>query len=59
MNLLETYVTNITNIGKENKYHFYNITADFDCYGNEEIQVTKSLHVDDIERIKRDGFYLS
>ena len=59
MNLVETYVTNITNIGKANRYGFCNITADFDCYGHKEVQVTKKLHIDEINKIKRYGFYLS
>lgn len=58
MNLLETYVTNITNIGKPDKYGFCEVTADFDCYGVEEVQKTKKIHLDDIYKIKRDGFYL-
>lgn len=59
MNLIETYVTNITNIGEADKYNFCSITADFDCYGREEIQVTKQLHTYVIEKIKRDGYYLA
>lgn len=58
MNLVEIYVTNITNIGKANRYGFCCVTADFDCCGRKKIQVTKNLHVDDIYKIKRYGFYL-
>ena len=58
MNLIEIYVTNITNIGKANRYNYCNITADFDCCGYKEIQKTKSLHIDDINSIKRYGYYL-
>lgn len=59
MNLVKTYVTNITNIGKADRCGYCNVTADFDCYGRKEIQATKRLHIEEINKIKRYGFYLS
>lgn len=58
MNLVECYVTNITYIGERNKYNCYEITADFNCYGNIQKQQTKWLPFTDIEHIKKYGYYL-
>lgn len=59
MNLLKTYVTNITHIGEPNEYGFCKVTADYDCYGIKEEQTTEIIHKDDVEQIKKDGYYLS
>lgn len=43
MNILEIYVTNISDIGEKDQYGFCKVTADFDCYGRKELQVTKKI----------------
>ena len=58
MNILEIYVTNISDIGEKDQYGFCKVTADFDCYGRKELQVTKKLHISEIEKINECGYYL-
>lgn len=58
MNLVECYVTNIIHIGERSQYGFHEITADFDCYGRVEKQVTKRLYFTQIEQIKKYGYYM-
>ena len=61
MNVVETYVTNITK--EELKYHkdydfeYYEIVADTDCYGVKRKQVQMHLLKDEYEHIKKYGFY--
>ena len=56
MNLVEIWVTNITeNIEIEG---LYKITADFNCYGSEELQVTKWLTQSDYDSVMEKGYYL-
>ena len=59
MNLLETYVTNITKVEVGLPYNCVRITADFDCWGAKEIQVTKIIDMWDYQRIIAYGYYLS
>ena len=61
MNLLETYVTNITeekDIYVEDM-HLHSIKADFNCYGRIDKQITKIVSDGDYEMIKSEGYYLS
>lgn len=59
MNLLETDVTNITKVEVGLPYNCVRITADFDCWGHKEIQVTKIIDMWDYQQIISRGFYLS
>lgn len=59
MNLLETYVTNITKVEVGLPYNCVRITADFDCYGRKEIQATKVIMMDEYQQIIAWGYYLS
>ena len=59
MNLLETYVTNITKVEVGLPYNCVRITADFDCYGYEEIQATKVIGMDQYQQIIAYGYYES
>ena len=59
VNLVEEYVTNITHISEPNEYGCRKVTADYNCYGNKQMQVTKMLHIRDIEMIKEKGYYLT
>lgn len=56
MNLVEIYVSNITMHTVVDGIH--KITADFDCYGREEHQVTKYLTQSDYQSVKDKGYYL-
>ena len=60
MNLVEIYVSNIT-MAEEHKTEcgsIYEVTADKDCYGRKEKQVTFWLGERDYESVKEKGFYL-
>ena len=60
MNLVETYVTNITkeeDIWTDFHLHLHRITADFNCYGRIEKQVSKIVNDYDYEIIKEKGYY--
>lgn len=60
MNLLETYVSNITSVETGLPYNSVKITADFDdLYTPKQIQVTKIIHISTYEMIKEHGYYLS
>lgn len=59
MNLVETYVTNITKVEVGLPYNCVRITADFDCYGCKEIQATKVIDMDQYQQIIAWGYYLS
>ena len=59
MNLLETYVTNITKVEVGLPYNCVRITADFDCWGHKEIQATKVISMDEYQQIIAWGYYLS
>lgn len=63
MNLLETYVSNITNVeeikDKTGKLSLFKVTADFDCYGSIEIQITKNLGKHEYDSVLEKGYYLS
>ena len=59
MNLLETYVTNITKVEVGLPYNSVRITADFDCYGRKEIQATKVIDMHYYQQIIAWGYYLS
>ena len=45
MNLVEEYVTNITHISEPNEDGCRKVTADYNCYGNKQMQMTKMLHM--------------
>ena len=51
MNLVETYVTNITKVEVGLPYNCVRITADFDCYGRKEIQATKVIMMGEYQQI--------
>lgn len=57
MNLLEVYVTNITQHVEE-KECGHRITADFNCYGRKEIGVTKIITDADYKMVLEKGYYL-
>lgn len=59
MNLVEEYVTYITYISEPNEDGCCKVTADYNCYGNKQMQATKVLHIRDIEMIKEKGYYLA
>lgn len=59
MNLVETYVKNITKVEVGLPYDCVRITADFDCYGSKEIQTTKIIGMKQYEQIIAWGYYLS
>lgn len=63
MNILETYVTNITNVKESNDKKrglcLYKVTADYNCYGAKDIQIEKSLSKEQYEQVRRDGYYMS
>ena len=59
MNLVETYVTNITKVEVGLPYNCVKITADFNCYGCKEIQATKVIGMHQYQQIISEGFYLS
>lgn len=58
MNLVEEYVTNITHISEPDKYGFRKVTADYDCYGRKEVQVTKEISDFEWKMIKEKGYRL-
>ena len=55
MNLVEMWVTNITNHIEEDGLHI--ITADFNCYGRKEDQKEKCLLDIDWKMVKEKGYY--
>lgn len=59
MNLLETYVTNITKVDVGLPYNSVRITADFEDDGGKEVQATKILTMWEYQQIIAWGFYLS
>lgn len=61
MNLLETYVTNITyeELVKDLDFILYKIVADTDCYGCKEYNKTLYVHADQYKSIKEKGYYLT
>lgn len=59
MNLLETTVKNITKVEVGLPYNCVRITADFDCWGHKEIQVTKVIGMHQYQQIIAWGYYLS
>ena len=59
MNLVETYVSNITKVEVGLPYNCVRITADFDCWGHKEMQATKVISMDQYQQIIAWGYYLS
>lgn len=59
MNLVETYVTNITKVVMGLPYDCVKITADFNCYGNKKIQATEIIGMLQYQQIIAWGYYLS
>lgn len=61
MNLLRTYVTNITHeeLVKGVDFIFYKVIADTDCYGHKEYNKTLLLTKDNYKSVKEKGYYLS
>lgn len=57
MNLVEVYVTNITEHYKEDGLH--RITADFNCYGRMEYQKSKWITEQDYKMIMEKGYCLA
>lgn len=57
MNLVEVYVTNITEHYEEDSMH--RITADFNCYGRIEYQKSKWLTEREYKMIMEKGYYLA
>ena len=56
MNLVEIYVSNITMNTEKNGAHC--ITANFDCYGHKEYQITKVLTHEEYMSVLKNGYYL-
>lgn len=59
MNLLENYVTNITNVETGLPYNSVRITADFEDDGGKEVQATKIISILQYTMIKAVGYYWS
>lgn len=59
MNLLETYVTNITKVETGLLYNSVRITADFEDDGGKEVQATKIISMLQYTMIKAVGYYWS
>lgn len=59
MNLLETYVTNITKVEVGLPYNSVRITADFEDDGGKEVQATKIISMLQYTMIKAVGYYWS
>ena len=63
MNLVETYVTNITSAerkhNEEHDFYYWEIVADTDCYGSKEIQKTLRVCDKEYEQIQKYGCYLT
>ena len=59
MNLVETYVSNITQVEVGLPYNCVRITADFEDDGGKEIQVTKVISMLQYTMIKANGYYWS
>ena len=57
MNLVEVYVTNITQHTEVEGIHF--IKADFDCYGRKELEKEKWLTDCDWRLVVEKGYYLA
>lgn len=60
MNALENYVSNITKVEKivEPFGDVYKITADVNCYGNEEKQKTFLLNDFQWKQVQEKGYYM-
>ena len=58
MNLLEIYVTNITKVEVGLPYNSVRLTADFDCYGVKELQVSKIINMHQYQEIIAYGYFL-
>lgn len=58
MNLLEEYVTNITHVSEPDEWGFRKVTADYNCYGNKEIGVTKIISDFSWKMIQEKGYRL-
>jgi len=56
MNLVETYVSNITIHTEKNGEHY--IKADFNCYGHKEYQIIKILSYEQYMSVIKNGYYL-
>ena len=59
MNLLETYVTNITKVEVGLPYNCVRISADFEDDGGKEVQATKIISMLQYTMIKANGYYWS
>jgi hypothetical protein len=59
MNLLENYVTNITNVETGLPYNSVRITADFEDDGGKEVQATKIISMLQYTMIRAVGYYWS
>lgn len=60
MNLVETYVSNITMEQRHEKYQgVWRIVADTNCYGNRKTQQELILSNGEYTSVKEYGFYLS
>jgi len=58
MNILTTYVTNITNVEIGLPYNSVRITADFDCWGHKDYEEIRLLPESDYKMIIEKGYYL-
>ena len=63
MNVVETYVTNITKVEKKynepNDLEYYEIIADTDCYGVKKKQTLLHLLKDEYDSVMKNGYYLT
>ena len=59
MNLLETYVTNITKVEVGLPYNCVRITADFDDDAGKKMQDTRVISIYQYQQIIAWGYYLS
>ena len=59
MNLIETYVSNITKVEVGLPYNSVRITADFEDDGGKEVQATKVISMLQYTMIKANGYYWS
>lgn len=61
MNLVETYVSNITDVQevKTEWGYFYKIKCDTDCYGHKRSDTEISVTQSEYNMIKSKGYYLT
>ena len=61
MNLVETYVTNITDVQeiKTEWGYYYKISCDTNCYGQKKLSTEISVIQSEFNMIKSKGYYLT